>query len=98
MNSIFSQAWLNRDESIEHFGFRAFDPSTAQRNETNFDRVSRIPVLVLLLLASKLVFAHGSVNANNADSSRAIQFPDTEKYLTLTVDLHTHSVFSDGHV
>ena len=98
MNSIFSQAWLNRDESIEHFGFRAFDPSTAQRTETNFDRISRICVLVLLLLASKLVFAHGGVNASNADSSRAIEFPDTEKYMTLTVDLHTHSVFSDGHV
>ena len=29
---------------------------------------------------------------------RAIEFPDTADYQTLTVDLHTHSVFSDGHV
>ena len=98
MNSVFPQTWLNRDESIEDLGFRPSDLSTAQRNETNFDRISRISALVLLLLASKLVFAHGGVNASNADSSRAIEFPDTEKYMTLTVDLHTHSVFSDGHV
>ena len=29
---------------------------------------------------------------------REIQFPDTADRLTLSVDLHTHSVFSDGHV
>ncbi len=29
---------------------------------------------------------------------REIQFPDTGDRLTLSVDLHTHSVFSDGHV
>ena len=98
MNSVFPQTWLNRDESMEDLGFRPSDLSTAQRNETNFDRISRISALVLLLLASKLVFAHGGVNASSADSSRAIEFPDTEKYMTLTVDLHTHSVFSDGHV
>ncbi len=30
--------------------------------------------------------------------SRAIQFPDVDGYQTLAVDLHTHSVFSDGSV
>jgi hypothetical protein len=29
---------------------------------------------------------------------RAIEFPDTAEHRTLVVDLHTHSVFSDGHV
>ena len=29
---------------------------------------------------------------------REISFPDTADRLTLSVDLHTHSVFSDGHV
>ena len=29
---------------------------------------------------------------------RAIEFPDVEGYRTLSVDLHTHSVFSDGMV
>ncbi|MBD3647320.1 MAG: PHP domain-containing protein, partial [Pseudomonadales bacterium] len=33
-----------------------------------------------------------------APGSRAIVFPDTAAYKTLVVDLHTHSVFSDGHV
>ncbi len=32
------------------------------------------------------------------DAARVIEFPDTAEYQTLTVDLHTHSVFSDGHV
>jgi hypothetical protein len=31
-------------------------------------------------------------------AGREIQFPDTADRLTLSVDLHTHSVFSDGHV
>lgn len=30
--------------------------------------------------------------------SRAIEFPDVDGYHTLAVDLHTHSVFSDGSV
>ena len=30
--------------------------------------------------------------------SRAIEFPDVGRYRTLVVDLHTHSVFSDGSV
>jgi hypothetical protein len=31
-------------------------------------------------------------------TQRAIVFPDTARYKTLVIDLHTHSVFSDGHV
>ena len=27
-----------------------------------------------------------------------MSFPDTKEYLTISTDLHTHSVFSDGHV
>lgn len=43
--------------------------------------------------------AHGIYEADPADSTgRAIDFPDTAEYLTLTLDPHTHSVFSDGHV
>ena len=29
---------------------------------------------------------------------RTIEFPDTKNHLTIIADLHTHSVFSDGHV
>ncbi len=44
-----------------------------------------------------LVMAHGT--ARPAQSAQhAIEFPDTAEYRTLVLDLHTHSVFSDGHV
>ncbi|MCH2336369.1 MAG: Sb-PDE family phosphodiesterase [Pseudomonadales bacterium] len=98
MNPAFPHTWFNRDDSIEQNNSRAFDPSSAQRNDTNLHPTRRVPVLVLLLLASKLVFAHGGVNATDTTSGRIIEFPDTKEYMTLTVDLHTHSVFSDGHV
>ena len=46
---------------------------------------------------STFALGHGQVSTG-ADEARHIDFPDTKKYLTLVVDLHTHSVFSDGHV
>lgn len=47
-----------------------------------------------------LIHSHGSVNPpQEQDSlSKIVTFPNTENYLTLVADLHTHSVFSDGHV
>jgi hypothetical protein len=43
--------------------------------------------------------AHGPASTpTNTDPGREIVFPDTAERLTLVVDLHTHSVFSDGHV
>jgi hypothetical protein len=45
-----------------------------------------------------LTHGHGKVAPPDALNARAIEFPDTAEYLTLTTDLHTHSVFSDGHV
>jgi len=46
-----------------------------------------------------LVLAHGeAVLPPAGEEARYIEFPDTADYLTLSVDLHTHSVFSDGHV
>ena len=54
-------------------------------------------MLAVGLMAATAVQAHG--NASTTDNpARAIEFPDTADYQTLTVDLHTHSVFSDGHV
>ena len=49
------------------------------------------------LVVSSLLSAHGSVRTGKA-GDRVIEFPDTSEYQTLVVDLHTHSVFSDGHV
>mgnify|MGYP001813786048 FL=1 len=59
---------------------------------------------LILLLACGLagsghVFAHDAASLpDDPDAERRIVFPDTRDYLTLSVDLHTHSVFSDGHV
>lgn len=59
--------------------------------------------IVAALLAVVLVpqvQAHGSASAasQKAAPERHIVFPDVEGRQTLVVDLHSHSVFSDGHV
>ena len=51
----------------------------------------------LLLLVSISAFGHGAVPDRPA-TDREIHFPDVDGYQTLVLDLHTHSVFSDGHV
>lgn len=51
------------------------------------------------LLLAVPATAHGPARTDYpADPGREIVFPDTGDRLTLVVDLHTHSVFSDGHV
>ena len=49
-------------------------------------------------LALGLVLAGATPAPPAAAQSRAIEFPDVDGYRTLAVDLHTHSVFSDGSV
>ena len=51
-----------------------------------------------LYLSALFVFSHETINGYKSGPDRAISFPDTEDYLTISSDLHTHSVFSDGHV
>ncbi|MFT4676870.1 MAG: hypothetical protein ACI831_000863 [Candidatus Azotimanducaceae bacterium] len=51
----------------------------------------------ILWLASLPALGHGIV-PNAPASDREIHFPDVDGYQTLVLDLHTHSVFSDGHV
>ena len=54
---------------------------------------------VLFLLFSLSLFSHGEVGSPQiSNDSRTIDFPNVPNYLTLVTDLHTHSVFSDGHV
>ena len=53
---------------------------------------------IIFLTLSTAVYSHGGADAGPTDKDRHIQFPDTEQYKTLVVDLHTHSTFSDGHV
>jgi len=55
-------------------------------------------VIILSLLLSAYALGHGTAGSPDASNSRTIDFPDTDRFLTLVVDPHTHSVFSDGHV
>lgn len=52
----------------------------------------------LVLVTPMTVTGHGIPGWNNDDKRPKIEFPDTANYITLVADLHTHSVFSDGHV
>lgn len=55
-------------------------------------------------LASAQALGHGTASdaskdpAGAAAQERQIEFPDVPGYQTLITDLHSHSVFSDGHV
>ena len=60
-------------------------------------RLAHGTMLVASLLFAGSAHAHGNASIA-ANQARAIEFPDTADYQTLVVDLHTHSVFSDGHV
>jgi len=53
----------------------------------------------LATLVAIVLFAPAAVMAQpHTHSSRAISFPDVPGYQTLAVDLHIHTVFSDGSV
>ena len=49
---------------------------------------------------SLIAVAHEAVTAGSPEENqeRVIVFPDTKQFKTVITDLHTHSVFSDGHV
>ena len=55
-------------------------------------------VLLVLLVMPASSLGHDPAATPPPDEERLIRFPDTEGFQTLVVDLHTHSVFSDGHV
>ena len=61
-------------------------------------RLRHVLLVAQLSLWSVAVFGHGKVDGPVVYNDRMIEFPDTDNHLTLVVDLHTHSVFSDGHV
>lgn len=52
----------------------------------------------LISLVTQSAFSHGKASKPSEDVAREITFPNTNEYLTLVLDPHTHSVFSDGHV
>jgi 3',5'-nucleoside bisphosphate phosphatase len=51
----------------------------------------------ILWMLSPIALGHGVISDRPA-TEREIHFPDIDGYQTLVIDLHTHSVFSDGHV
>jgi len=52
---------------------------------------------LVMLIAPSPGLPHGTVSGEES-AQRPIVFPDTSTHKTSVVDLHTHSVFSDGHV
>ena len=61
--------------------------------------LAALPLLASLSLLAPPAAGHGPADSSYSNlPGREIQFPDTADRLTLAVDLHTHSVFSDGHV
>ena len=61
---------------------------------------TQISLWFIVALISNPLWAHGKVGSvvKDGSSEGLIIFPDVEGRLTLISDLHTHSVFSDGHV
>ena len=59
-------------------------------------------ILLNFLILSFYSFADGEAGSLSLDKDinedRKISFPNTKEYLVIVSDLHTHSVFSDGHV
>ena len=60
--------------------------------------MKKLSALIVVSLFSLNIYMHGSVYSLKSGQDRSIEFPYSEKYLTITSDLHTHSVFSDWHV
>ena len=59
-------------------------------------------ILINFLILSFYSFGDGEADTLSLDKDinedRKISFPNTKEYLVIVSDLHTHSVFSDGHV
>ncbi len=66
-------------------------------SDFKFSHCIRAVTLLGGILISAVAQSHGRA-ATVSNDVRAIEFPDTADYQTLTEDLHIHSVFSDGHV
>ena len=68
-------------------------------NKLSQKYINTLCIIFLLFMTSE-IFSHETAGSFSSYRipERAIEFPDTDKYLTIVADLHTHSVFSDGHV
>ena len=63
-------------------------------------RLFRFFMAFILTVHTSFALAHNKAGAllPPAAIQHQLVFPDTENYRVLSADLHTHSVFSDGHV
>ena len=62
-------------------------------------RMARLGALALaVVVTAPTVFGHGRAWWNVEYDEQVIVFPDTERHVSVVADLHTHTVFSDGHV
>ena len=63
-------------------------------------RLLRFFMAFILTVHTSFALAHNKAGAllPPAAIQHRLVFPDTENFRVLSADLHTHSVFSDGHV
>ena len=60
---------------------------------------SRAGAIVLAVaVMGPLAQGHGRALWSVEHDDQVMVFPDTEDHVTISADLHTHTVFSDGHV
>ena len=55
-------------------------------------------ITLAVVVAAPAAYGHGRAYWNVEYDEQVIVFPDTEHHVTVVADLHTHTVFSDGHV
>ena len=60
---------------------------------------ARLAVVALAItVTAPVAHGHGRASWNVEYPEQVMVFPDTEHHVTMIGDLHTHTVFSDGHV
>ena len=79
-------------------------PHRVDRTQTALRWFASLSLLLSILLLAFEARAHGTASVNNppytaaSPEARKIEFPAVAGYKLIVADLHSHSVFSDGHV
>ena len=55
-------------------------------------------IILAVVVTAPLAHGHGRALWSVEHDDQVMVFPDTEDHVTISADLHTHTVFSDGHV
>ena len=61
-------------------------------------RLGAVALAIVVATMAPRAHAHGTAYWSVEHSEQRMVFPDTEQHVTMLADLHTHTVFSDGHV